>query len=124
MAWHGPTRDVAGVWAAHHVCCLPSRGGEGLPRTLLEGAACGRALLTTDVPGCRALVRDGTEGLVAPPNDAGALAEAMIRLAADPGLVARMGHAARRRILDGFTERDVMDAVKRMYARVLAAPPV
>jgi glycosyltransferase involved in cell wall biosynthesis len=124
VAWHGPTRDVAGVWAAHHVCCLPSRGGEGLPRTLLEGAACGRALLITDVPGCRALVRDGIEGLVAPPNDARALAEAMIRLAADPGLVARMGHAARRRILDGFTERDVMDAVKRMYARVLAAPPV
>ena len=46
--------DVAGVWRDHHVCCLPSRGGEGLPRTLLEGAACGRAIVTTDVPGCRA----------------------------------------------------------------------
>ena len=66
IAWHGPTRDVAAVWRDHHVCCLPSRGGEGLPRTLLEGAACGRALVTTDVPGCRTLVRDGVEGLVVP----------------------------------------------------------
>jgi glycosyltransferase involved in cell wall biosynthesis len=122
VAWHGPTRDVAGVWATHHVCCLPSRGGEGLPRTLLEGAACGRALLTTDVPGCRAFVHDGVEGLVVPPNDADALADAMVRLAADPALTARLGAAARKRVLDGFTERDVMEGVKRMYARILADP--
>jgi glycosyltransferase involved in cell wall biosynthesis len=120
IAWHGPTGDAAGVWRAHHVCCLPSRGGEGLPRTLLEGAACGRALVTTDVPGCRALVRDGIEGLVVPPDDAKALADAFVRLAAGPALVARMGEAARARILDGFTERDVMERVKRLYAGMLA----
>ncbi len=122
VVWHGPTRDVAGVWASHHVCCLASRGGEGLPRTLLEGAACGRALLTTDVPGCRALVRDGIEGFVVPPNDAKALAESMVRLAADPGRAARMGQAARARLLNGFTERDVMEAVKGVYLKLLAAP--
>jgi glycosyltransferase involved in cell wall biosynthesis len=119
IAWHGRTGDAARVWRDHHVCCLPSRGGEGLPRTLLEGAACGRALLTTDVPGCRALVRDGVEGLVVPPNDAEALAAALAALAADPALVARMGQAARARILEGFTERAVMDAVKRTYAAML-----
>ena len=69
VAWHGPTRDVASVFAAHHVGCLPSRGGEGLPRTLLEAAACGRPLVTSDVPGCRDLVRDGVEGLLLPPRD-------------------------------------------------------
>jgi glycosyltransferase involved in cell wall biosynthesis len=121
VAWHGRTQDVASVWREHHVCCLPSRGGEGLPRTLLEGAACGRALVTTDVPGCRTLVRDGVEGLVVPPNDPAALADAVAKLAADPVLVARMGEAARARILDGFTERDVMEAVKRVYAAMLAA---
>src|SRR3954468_24466128 len=119
IAWHGRTGDAARVWRDHHVCCLPSRGGEGLPRTLLEGAACGRALLTTDVPGCRALVRDGVEGLVVPPNDAEALAAALAALAADPALVARTGQAARARILEGFTERAVMDAVKRIYAAML-----
>lgn len=120
VTWRGPTRDVASVWREHHVCCLPSRGGEGLPRTLLEGAVSGRAVLTTNVPGCRTLVRDGVEGLIVPPDDPPALAAAMMRLAADPALLAAMGAAARSRVLDGFTERAVMDAVKRLYAEMLA----
>jgi glycosyltransferase involved in cell wall biosynthesis len=91
-----------------------------LPRTLLEGGASGRALVTTDVPGCRRLVRDGVEGLVVPPDDPEALAQAFARLAADPSLVARMGEAARKRVLDGFTERDVMEAAKRVWTAMLA----
>jgi glycosyltransferase involved in cell wall biosynthesis len=120
IAWHGRTNDIVSVWREHHVCCLPSRGGEGLPRTLLEGAACGRALVTTDVPGCRMLVRTGIEGIVVPTDEIGALTDAFVRLAADSALVARMGEAARARILDGFTERDVMKAVKRVYGAMLA----
>ena len=100
IRWHGQTHDVAAVWREHHVCCLPSRGGEGLPRTLLEGAACGRALVTTDVPGCRFIVRDGAEGIVVPADDPMALADAFVALAADPEAVARYGRAARERILD------------------------
>ena len=119
ISWHGATADPAAVWREHHVCCLPSRGGEGLPRTLLEGAACGRALVTTDVPGCRVLVRDG-EGILVPPDDPDALAEAFMRLAADPALVARCGEAARARILTGHTERHVMVAVKNLYRFALA----
>ena len=122
VAWHGPTRDVARVWAEHHVGCQPSRGGEGLPRTLLEAAACGRALLTTDVPGCRTLVRDGIEGLLVPPGDASALAAGLVRLTADPALPARMGEAARRRILEGgFTEEAVARAVCGIYAELVGA---
>lgn len=120
IAWQGPTRDAASVWRDHHVCCLPSRGGEGLPRTLLEGAACGRAIVTTDVPGCRRLVRDGREGRVAPPDDAQALSAIFAALAADPDEVARMGQAARGRVLSGFTERAVMDEVKALYGQMLA----
>ena len=85
-------------------------------------AACGRPLLTTDVPGCRALVRDGVEGLVVSPNDAPALADALARLAGDSALVARLGEAARARVLDGFTERDVMATVKGLYAAMLLPP--
>jgi len=119
--WHGPTDDVASVWRAHHVCCLPSRGGEGLPRTLLEGAACGRAVVTTDVPGCRTFVRDGLEGRMVPPDDAASLAQVLVALSREPATVARMGETARQRVLDGFTERDVMTAVQNLYRRVLAA---
>jgi glycosyltransferase involved in cell wall biosynthesis len=119
IRWHGPTADIAAVWRDHHVCCLPSRGGEGLPRTLLEGAACGRALVTTDVPGCRALVRDGVEGRVVPSNDARSLARALAALSRDPAGIARMGAAARARVLDGFTERDVMTRVQNLYRKAL-----
>ncbi|WP_243370499.1 glycosyltransferase family 4 protein [Microvirga solisilvae] len=119
ITWHGATRDVAAVWRDHHVACLPSRGGEGLPRTLLEAAACGRAIVTTDVPGCNTLVRDGVEGRVVPDNDSAALAEALLSLANAPERVAQMGEAARTRVLDGFTERDVMEGVKRLYVAML-----
>ena len=121
IVWHGPTRDAASVWREHHVACLPSRGGEGLPRTLLEGAACGRAVITTDVPGCRRLVRDGREGRVVAPDDPAALAAALAALAADPALVAWMGEAARARVLEGFTERAVMDQVQALYREMLGA---
>jgi glycosyltransferase involved in cell wall biosynthesis len=120
IRWHGPTADVASVWRDHHVCCLPSRGGEGLPRTLLEGAACGRALVTTDVPGCRTLVRDGVEGRVVPSNDAPSLGRALAALSRDPISVARMGDAARARVLDGFTERDAMTRVKSLYRKAFS----
>jgi glycosyltransferase involved in cell wall biosynthesis len=115
ISWRGRTLDAPAVWREHHVCCLPSRGGEGLPRTLLEGASCGRAILTSDVSGCRALVRDGIEGLLVPPNDAVALGRAMVALARDPERVQRLGTAARERVLQGFTERHVIDAVASLY---------
>lgn len=122
VAWAGATRDVPAVWRDHHVACLPSRGGEGLPRTLLEGAACGRALVTTDVPGCRDLVRDGVEGFVVPVGDAAGLARAFATLAADRWLVESMGAAARRRVLDGHTEAAVTETMTRLY-RFLATEP-
>ncbi|MBV9433021.1 MAG: glycosyltransferase family 4 protein [Hyphomicrobiales bacterium] len=115
ITWHGRTSDVASVWRAHHVCCLPSRGGEGLPRTLLEGASCGRAILTSDVPGCRALVRDGIEGILVPPDNARALSRAMVDLASDAARVERLGEAGRRRVLAGFTDRHVVEAVAALY---------
>jgi glycosyltransferase involved in cell wall biosynthesis len=115
ISWRGRTLDAPAVWREHHVCCLPSRGGEGLPRTLLEGASSGRAILTSDVSGCRALVRDGIEGLLVPPNDAVALGRAMVALARDPERVQRLGKAARERVLQGFTERHVIDAVASLY---------
>ncbi|MBP31255.1 MULTISPECIES: glycosyltransferase [unclassified Methylobacterium] len=122
IVWHGPTTDVAAVWAGHHVACLPSRGGEGLPRTLLEAASCGRALVASDVPGCRSLVRDGVEGLLVPQNDAPALAAALARLSGDAGLVAGLGAAARTRIeTGGFTEAAVTDHVRAIWRDLLEA---
>jgi glycosyltransferase involved in cell wall biosynthesis len=80
-------------------------------------------LVTTRVAGCSVLVRDEVEGLLAPPQDAAALAHAFQRLATDPALVARLGAAARARIEEAFTERHVMDAVKRIYVRLFGGVP-
>ncbi len=122
ISWHGriAQADVPRVWAAHHAAVLPSRGGEGLPRTLLEAAACGRALLTTDVPGCRDFVRDGVDGHVVPADDPAALAKAILRLAQDPARVASMGRSARSRVLNGYTQEAVGAAVVRLYRAMLA----
>ncbi|HEV7258100.1 MAG TPA: glycosyltransferase family 4 protein [Bosea sp. (in: a-proteobacteria)] len=122
ITWAGPTRDIEGVWRRHHLCILPSRGGEGLPRTILEAAACGRPILTTDVPGCRSFVRDGQDGMVVPVDDAAALAQALITLSRAPALAERMGASARARLIDGHTERDVMNAVKALYRSLLSRP--
>ncbi|MBL8587926.1 MAG: glycosyltransferase [Methylobacteriaceae bacterium] len=121
VAWHGHTGDVPAVWRGHHVACVPSLGGEGLPRSLLEAAAQGRAILTTATPGCRDFVRDGREGRLVPPGDAHALADAMIALAADPQSVARMGAAARARLSEGFTTAQVAEKFVALY-RALMAP--
>ena len=107
VAWHGHASDIAAVWRDHHVVLVPSRGGEGLPRSLLEGAAAARAVLTTATPGCATFTRDGIEGFVVPPDDAEALADALVVLAHDPALLERFAGAARARVLDGFTTAQV-----------------
>ncbi len=107
VTWHGRAVDVAAVWRDHHVVLVPSRGGEGLPRSLLEGAAAARAVLTTATPGCATFTRDGVEGFVVPPDDPEALADGLVTLAHDPELLERFAGAARARVLDGFTTEQV-----------------
>ncbi len=121
IRWHGQSRDVRAVWRDHHVVCVPSRGGEGLPRSLLEGAAAGRAVVTTRTPGCATFVRDGIEGLLVPPDDPEALSAALVSLSRDPAAVARYGKGARARVLDGFTTQAVARDFLAVY-RTLAPP--
>jgi glycosyltransferase involved in cell wall biosynthesis len=116
--WHGPTRDVIGVWKQSDIFVLPARSREGLPRALLEAAACGRAAVVTDVPGCRSFVRHGIEGLIVPPENAEALADALETLARDPALRRRLGLAARARVIDGYTIAQVVSDLERSYVAI------
>jgi glycosyltransferase involved in cell wall biosynthesis len=116
ISWHGPTRDVAGVWRESHVAMLLTWYREGVPRSLIEAAACGRPIVTTDAPGCRDLVRDRREGILVPPRDSAAAARALVELAGDADLRARLGGAARGHFLDRFTEDAVRAAVASVYA--------
>jgi glycosyltransferase involved in cell wall biosynthesis len=110
--WLGHVDDMAALFHSADVAVLPSYR-EGLPRSLIEAAACGLALVTTDVPGCRAVVRDGIDGLLVPVRDAAALAQAIERLDDDRALLRRLGDAAREHALAEYD-------VERVNARTLA----
>jgi glycosyltransferase involved in cell wall biosynthesis len=90
----GERSDVAALYAAAHIAVLPSYR-EGLPKSLIEAAACGRAVVTTDVPGCRDAIEPNVTGLLVPVRDAAALADAIARLAKDAALRQAMGAAGR-----------------------------
>jgi glycosyltransferase involved in cell wall biosynthesis len=119
--WHGQTGDVARVWREHHVALFLSYYREGVPRTLIESAAAGRPIVTTDMPGCRDVVRDGKEGFIVPPGDVEAAALAIVKLAGDPALRARLGAAANARFHERFTEDAVKASVANLY-RSLVRP--
>lgn len=91
----GETRNVVPHLRAASVFVLPSYYREGLPRTILEAMACGKSVITTDMPGCRDAVTHGADGFLVPPRDAPALAEAMVRYIEHPELITRMGACAR-----------------------------
>jgi glycosyltransferase involved in cell wall biosynthesis len=117
--WLGFTADVAAIWRRAAIFVLPARSREGMPRALLEAAASARPLIVTDVPGCRHFVRNGVEGLIVPPADAKALADALENLARDPALRRKLGLAARARLLDGYTETDVRAGLARTYRALI-----
>jgi len=113
VEWWGHVSDIASVWARCHVAILPTYYREGLPKALLEAAACGRPLVASDVPGCREIVRPGETGLLVPPRDPTALAQAIRRLVEDPALRRGLGAGARAVVETGF-------AVERIVAETLA----
>lgn len=87
--------DIADLFSQAHIVILPSYYGEGLPKVLIEAAACGRAIITTDMPGCRDAIEPDVTGILVPPRDAEALAEAVGLLISNPNLRQQMGIAGR-----------------------------
>ena len=102
----GELADVRPAIAGCSVYVLPSYR-EGTPRSVLEAMAMGRAIVTTDAPGCRETVIQGKNGLLVRPRDAEALYEAMLRFVREPGLAAEMGLASRRLAEEKFDVRTV-----------------
>jgi glycosyltransferase involved in cell wall biosynthesis len=115
ITWLGHVDDIAAVWRRAHVAVLPARGGDGVPKSLLEAAAFGRPLIATDVPGCREIVIHEKTGLLVPVDDPGALAAAILRLLRSPPQRVRYGVAARRLVDDRFAADLVGQAVVALY---------
>lgn len=118
LEWWGQREDMPEVLARAHLVCLPSYR-EGLPKTLLEAMACGRAVVATDVPGCRDAVLAGVTGLLVPPGDAAALAEAVRELVENPERRIRMGEQGRQRVLELFSQERVAVETLAVYRELL-----
>ncbi len=106
------------VFHAAHIACLPSYR-EGLPKSLLEAAACGLPIVTTDVPGCREIVRDGDNGFLVPARDAQALAMALRSLIDDAALRAEMGRRSREIVLAEFSQGQVIAETLAVYQELI-----
>ena len=119
VEWWGHRDDVADVLARSHIAVLPSYG-EGMPKTLLEAAACGRPIVATDVSGCRDVVRHGVSGLLVPPRDPRALADAILALTDDPVRRTAMGAEGRRRAETEFAAEHINRETLRVYEQALA----
>lgn len=122
LHWCGHVDDMPSLLSSVDVMVLPSYYREGVPKSLIEGAACGLALVTTGLPGCREVVtEDGVDGLRIEPRDPAALAAALARLDDDRALLRHLGDHARQRALLHFDERMVIQKTMDVYGELLPA---
>ncbi|MEU3403573.1 GT4 family glycosyltransferase PelF [Streptomyces sp. NPDC006670] len=112
VTFEGRVDDIKDAYAAGNVVMLSSIS-EGFPFTLIEAMSCGRATVSTDVGGVREAV--GEAGLVVPPRDPRAMAEAALELLGDAPRRAAMGEAARLRVIEQFTLRQTIDTFRSIY---------
>ncbi|MBM3489285.1 MAG: glycosyltransferase family 4 protein [Alphaproteobacteria bacterium] len=121
VEWWGFRRDMPEVLRQASIVCTPSYR-EGLPRGLIEAAASGLPIVTTDVPGCREIVEHEATGLLVPARDAPATAAALGRLIADRALCQRLGAEGRRRALRDYALEPFVAATLALYRELLPCP--
>jgi glycosyltransferase involved in cell wall biosynthesis len=120
VEWWGWQENIVDIYRQATLVCLPSYR-EGLPKTLIEAAACGRAIVTTDVPGCREIVRQDENGLLVPARNATALADALQSLLENRSLRQKMAENGRQIAVDEFDIRQVVQSTLEFYNRALAS---
>jgi glycosyltransferase involved in cell wall biosynthesis len=115
IEWVGTAKDVRKIWAKASIAVLPSYYREGVPKALLEAAACGRPIITTDTPGCRDVVIHGQNGLLVPIKNPAALAQAIGKLLDDPQKRKTMGMSGRKRVETMFKEEIIVQQTMELY---------
>lgn len=118
VEWWGRRDDMPEVYARAHVVCLPSHH-EGLPKALLEAASCARPIVAYDIPGCREIVADRSNGILVPFRDADRMAQAILELVSNPDLRRTMGAAGRERAIREFSQERVAAATSRVWEEAL-----
>jgi glycosyltransferase involved in cell wall biosynthesis len=110
---------MAATLSLGDIFCLPSYR-EGLPKVLLEAMSSGLPCVSTDVPGCRDVVRHGDTGLLVPAGDSAALASAIADLINNEEQRLEMGRRGRKRVVEGFSEAQTISATMRVYKELIA----
>ena len=124
VEWLGFQRNIPTLIVQSHIVCLPSFYGEGAPRILQEAAACGRAVVATDTPGCRDVVAHGQNGLLVPVGDVEALVGAIVHLIENAPLRSVMGKSGHEIAVTKFSQEQVIDENLVVYCSLLSAIPM
>ena len=119
VTWMGQQSDMALIWPRGHVALQPSLGGEGLPKSLLEAGACARAMIATDVPGCREVVQQGRNGFLIPKDDSRALYGAILYMADHLKDCAAMGLESRKIVEADLSAEAVSEQTEELYRRIV-----
>lgn len=115
--WIGHCDDIAGLFARSHIVVLPSYR-EGFPKVLIEAAACGRVVVTTDVPGCRDAIINGETGLLVRGKDSVDLANAIQKLTEDADIMQFMGRKAHRHAKQNYSVKQAIEAHIKAYSNL------
>ncbi|MFA5983872.1 MAG: glycosyltransferase family 4 protein [Methylococcaceae bacterium] len=119
IEWLGMQTNMPELINRSHIIVLPSFYGEGVPRILIEAAACGRPIITTNMPGCREIVRQGINGFLISPHDVDALGQALLALINNPELRLSMGAQGRELVVSQFSEAQVIKETLVLYQELL-----
>jgi glycosyltransferase involved in cell wall biosynthesis len=119
VEWWGEVDNMPEVMGGATVVCLPSYYGEGIPKVLIEAAACGKPIVTTDTPGCREIVQDGVNGILVPAREPEAVAQAIGRLLDDRELRLQMGRRGRAIAEKEYAVGRVVQQTLAVYQRLL-----
>ena len=114
LVWEGKSTDVVSVYQETDIACLPSYR-EGMPKSLIEAMSMECPILTTDVPGCQDCVEDGVNGFLFPPRSPEVLAEKILILLNDFGLIKKMGKESRTKMLSDMTLKHVIKKTYEIY---------
>ena len=117
IEWWGFKENMREIFRISHIVCLPSYYGEGIPKVLIEAASCGRAVVTTDMPGCREIVRHNKNGLLVPEKNPEALADAILKLVKKPDLRKKMGEYGRKYVESDFRVESVVSKTLDVYEK-------
>ncbi len=121
VEWWGHCENMVELISNATIVTLPTYYPEGVPRILIEAAACGKPIVTTNRPGCSDIVRDGINGLLIPEKDAAALAHALLTLLKSPELCDQYGKEGRKLTVAEFSEEIVVGETLRLYREMLNA---